>query len=1256
MTHKLWTPSQERAITARGVNLLVSAAAGAGKTAVLVERIIRRVTSPDDPVDIDTLLVVTFTNAAAAEMRQRIGTALARALDEDPGSGHLARQAALVTRAPIMTLHAFCLDVLRRNFHRLDLDPAFRVADDTEAALLRQDALEELFEARYASGEPSFLALVDIYGGPRDDSRLQEIVLRLHDFAHSHPWPMEWLAGAAGAFDVPADQDLDALPWTGEVRRHLATVLQGAHRAVVDALAQAQAPGGPAPYVPVLMDDLAALERLLAAVEQGEPWEALREAFTVDAFKRLPACRGGEIDPVRKANAQKWRQKAKDAFSELCRTFFARPAAELLTDLRRVAPAMRSLADLAREFAATYSRIKRGRGLLDFHDLEHLCLQVLIDPGSTPGCPRPSETALACRERFTEVLVDEYQDINAVQETILQLVSRQGTAEPNLFMVGDVKQSIYRFRLAEPALFLRKYAAYGRHGGPGIRIDLPDNFRCRRGVVTAVNFVFRQIMTAASGEIPYDDRTVLVCRASYPAPPQGAPTLAGPVEVHLIDRSLTGGRARQAEDGEEVESEGEGEASADYPVPAEDLDALQVEARAVARRIRRMVEEERPLVYDPDAGGYRPLTYRDVTVLLRATRGPANVYLQEFHDLGLPAYAELGTGYFAAVEVQTMLALLQVIDNPRQDIPLAAVLRSPLYGLNAEGLARIRLAAPQGDFLDAVRAAAHSGHPPADVLQRFLADLERWRTLARRRSVAHLIWSIYRETGYPSYVRGLPGGPQRQANLQALYDRARQFERTSLRGLFRFLLFIGRLQEEGADLGAAHPAGENENVVRIMSIHRAKGLEFPVVVVAGLGRRFNRSDRGSDLLLHKQLGFGPNLVDPDMRLAYPTLARHAVARRLEAESLAEELRLLYVAMTRARERLLLFGSAGNLRRAATQWCRLTRHPQPALPDAYLLSARTPLDWLGGALARHPAADPIRRLAGAALQPGGPLADDPSTWSIHLVDVSDAAGTRPTVVPPGPLNAVREGCPVKQADAATLQAAARVLDWTYPLPAATVLPAKVTVTEVQGRFAALQAEEGGPADRTFSTPVSSRPRFLLSKGALTGPERGAAWHAVMQHLDLQRPLDAADIADQLAAMVSRELLLPAQAAAVDSEAVAAFFASPLGLRVRAARGVWRELPFSLALPATEIYGDRAAGLTGEAVLVQGIIDCLIEEENGQLVLIDFKTERARPGDTGTVKARYEGQLALYARAVKGILGRPVAQRYLYLFSLGEEIEL
>lgn len=1229
-----WTKPQLTALGARGQNLLVAAGAGSGKTAVLVERIIRLLCDPVAPVDVDRLLVVTFTNAAAQEMRRRIADALNLELKKSP-SEQLERQLRLLPQAQITTLHSFCGEMLRRHYYLLDLDPEFRIADETEAAVVRQETMAALFEEHYRNidQDPDFRFLVEGYGGERDDLALQELVVGLYLFARSNPWPENWLARAA---EFGAAERLDGDdPFGAALRELVRARLEAVVYLLRSACETANAPGGPAAYARELETEAEAAEALLALAGSGE-WTEVRAGVLAFQFcARLPAA-GAAADPELKEVCAGLRRRAKDRFVELQEELFSRTPEALLAEQTAVTPAVRRLAGLAAAFGEAYRKAKLARNLVDFADLEHYCLGLLLAPGAEPGSPEPSAVAAELRRRFVEVLVDEYQDINGVQEAILRLVSRSEDGVPNLVVVGDVKQSIYRFRLAEPELFLEKYREFRPEDGVrNRRVDLAHNFRSRAGIIHAVNFVFSRIMTSAVGELEYDGAAALICGRSD----SGAAGRAEPVEVHLLER--------RAEDATETEAAaGESE----FPNESE-YDAAQREARVIGGIIRRLVDGAGgtpPLcIPDPLAGGERWARYRDIVVLLRATTGKAAVYLEEFRCLEIPAYARVGTGYFQAGEVETILSLLKIIDNPRQDVPLAAVLRSPLVGLRAGELADVRLAAPAADFYGAVTAAATAGGAAGEKLSKFLARIEYWRSRARRCSPADLIWAVYRETGYYDYVGGLPGGAERQANLRALHDRARQYETTSFRGLFRFLRFLELIQEGGRDLGPAPALGEGENVVRIMSIHQSKGLEFPVVILAELGRRFHMSDLRREVLFHKECGIAARYVDPEVRISYPTAAWHALRERRRRENLSEEMRILYVAMTRARERLILVGSAAGLDRCLARWRRIPSGPEGNLPAPVLAEAQSHLDWLVPALAVHPDAGPLAAEVGRS----GPAAvTEQSAWAVYLHPFGESgAGAPGTGGAAGEMvDRLRRAAPVPSIGAVDAPAA-RALDWEYPYPLLAGLPAKVTATEVKRRFE-LPSEEAAAV--TPVTAFTGRPRFLEAARGLSGPAYGAAMHLVLQHVQLGGDLSVKGIREQIARMLDQELFTAAEAAAVDAAAVAGFFAGNLGRRLVRADWVRRELPFYLAVPAGEVYPEVCGPAAGETVLIQGVIDCLFADPGG-LVLVDYKTDRAA-GRENELAARYQGQIRLYCRAAESILGASVQERYLYLLDTGRAL--
>lgn len=1287
-----WTEEQLQAIGTGGRNVLVAAAAGSGKTAVLVERIIRKISSD---TDVDRLLVATFTNAAAAEMKERIRLALEEALERNPGSGHLRRQLALMGRAAITTLHSFCLEVIRRYYPMIGLDPGFRVANETEAELLKAETLQDLFEERYAQdADGRFTRLAETFGGDRSDEPFARLVLDLFEFSRSHPWPEEWLRASAAAFRIASPDRLEDSAWGREIRRAVQLELEEAEALLEQALAGAMRPDGPGAYAGTLRADLALAGRLLETV-RSRPMAEWFAAFREASFDPLKPQRGGDADKALQERIRKLRDDAKAIVLGLKEELFSRPLADYAKELNEIAPLMEALAELVIDFGRRYEAVKRERGLVDFGDLEHYCLRILRDPASTPERPLPSAAALEYREQFEEILIDEYQDTNQVQEAILDLIARPGHG--NRFMVGDVKQSIYRFRLADPGLFLDKYRRYAAGeadgGAPGLRIDLARNFRSRREVVSGVNGLFRLIMRERAAELDYDERAELKYGASYPDPD---PELDGEdrfaVECVLLDRGAANGTENGDADGGTEEDEAARAAAEELA----ELETAQLEARWIAARIRAMIaggDGRPPLrVWDAKRRVHRRATWRDFVILLRAQESWAQAMADELAAAGIPAYAERKGGYFEQTEVETMLSLLRVIDNPYQDIPLAGVLRSPIGGLNAEELAAVRIAARSGPFFDAVRAAARDPEAPASLrlkLEKFLGRLERWRDEARQGSLTELIRRIYRETGFYDLAGGLPGGVQRQANLQALLDRARQYEATSFRGLFRFLRFIDRLRDQGGDLGTAKTLGEQDDVVRIMTIHASKGLEFPVVFVAGLGKRFNFSDLNGAFLMHKQLGFGPRIVDPELRLSYPSLPQLAVRRRLRAEMLAEEMRVLYVAMTRPKEKLILLGTVKDAAAELERWRNLVRK-DGVVPDHALTSARCYLDWLMPPVLRFAEPEAADAAGGApalgwrfGVERAELLAAEAAAAAEAPADGAEDRGELARLMTAG------EPLPSAGAHAAEVE---RRLSWRYPHEDAVGIAAKTSVTEMKHMSAADEDEElpaegwMEPAARLwtpaegFTGPAADsrmpaegprgaaagggepasfrlrRPRFMEERD-LTPAERGTAAHLVMQHVPAGGPHGEEDIRAVVRSMVERRLLTPAQAEAVDCAAIAAFFAGDPGKRLAAARRVMREVPFSRMVPAARIRPDVAGGPAAEeSVLVQGVVDCLFEDADGRLVLLDYKTDRIWDGDVLAAAERHRFQIELYAESIGEILGRPVDEAHVFFFDAAQAVRI
>lgn len=1230
-----WSKQQLQAIEARGQNLLVAAAAGSGKTSVLVERIIKRILDEHEPVNVDKLLVVTFTSAAAAEMRERIGSALTAALTNANRRRYIERQLLLLNSSSISTIHSFCQSVVRQYFYFLDLDPNFRIANDTEVQLLKSDVLDALFTTYYEQGSEAFLHLVDCYGDERDDSSLVALVLELYEFARSQPWPEHWLTGLTQAFRLSEGVSLDDTPWSLILRDKITLELEQTQQKLRSLASQAVAPENPAGYAAVFTDDAARLDEVIAGAAHS--WELTAERLANCTFADLPSAKGTSAE-VRK-HFQTQRQRCKDKVKDLGKRYFSRPAEVLIEEMRGQLPVVETLVQLVIAFGRDFQQAKQAKGLVDFGDLEHYCLRILLERDAAPGEVKPSPVAVALRQKFAEVMVDEYQDTNGVQETILQLVSR--TDQPNRFMVGDVKQSIYRFRLAEPALFMAKYNQYPiTEAGGERRIDLAQNFRSRPGILSAVNFLFSQLMTPRAAEMAYGQAEELNPGSSYPPAP--GPIAAGPVELHLIDRADGGPEA--SDDNRDAETDVEESIAVTTPV-VQEMSNFEREAWLIARRLEAL-KTSGCLVFDKDSKTYRPVAWRDIVILLRAVHGKADVMLDVMRQRGIPAYADLGSGYFQATEVQLMMSLLNIIDNPRQDIHLAGVLRSPLVGLSATELTEVRLCREHGDLWSALVAATEGAQSPTGLKQKiqpFVERLSLWRDLARRKGVNDLISQLYRDTGYYDYVGAMPGGLLRQANLRALESRARQYEATNYRGLFRFLRFIDRLRDKGADLAVARTLGESEDVVRIMSIHKSKGLEFPVVILADLGKQINLRDTKATVLCHKELGLGPKVINPDQRLSYPTLARLAIEHKLTLEAKAEELRILYVALTRAREKLILVGSVKDLVAKSTDWCALVGRRRQTLPDPVIAGAKTYLDWLGSAVIRHAGGAVLRDYIGCEELPSAALSGSEADWQITVHRLEDCGPVEQSALAESELLAsLRELKPI--ATGTDTAWVGQVLGWQYASLAAVGKPAKLSVTEIKRRFA---AEEANSQSWQKQTALPARPRFIQKEGKLTAAEFGTVMHSVMQHLDLAGDVTPTGLAAQIASLTERDILLPAEAVAVDCQRVHSFLSSSLGQRLCRSSWLKRELAFSRVVPAERFYPELAGA--GEGIFVQGIIDLLFWDEDG-LVLIDYKTDRVRDGRE--LIDKYAMQLRLYAEAVQGILQKPVKEIYLYVFSTGE----
>lgn|GEM_PF-549317 len=1251
MAERVWSQAQEQAIATRGEAVLVSAGAGSGKTSVLVERVKRLVL--EDAIDIDRILIVTFTEAAAGEMRARIAGALREALAERPSDAYLARQIHLLDRAAISTLHSFCLQVIRSAALELPVDPGFRIADEEEAGMLRFSVLEQLLDDSLQSGEEAFLALSDRYSGSFGDARLGRLILELYDFTRSQPHPEDWLNAAVQRSELDATRTLSTVSFAAELFASFEHALRYAADVTREAMIVCERDAALAAYEKTLQRDAVQIDAAVQCVLQRD-YEGLRRSASVP-FSRL--AQAPDAADWGKERVKELRAKAKQAVIDIADRLAARSEAELLADLSAGAAALRALAQLVTGFAHAYQEAKRLRGCVDFADLEHLSYRVLADEQGGQG-----PLAVQFAQRFEAILIDEYQDMSPIQDAILSLVAHADHA--NEFQVGDVKQSIYRFRMAEPNLFLRKYDLYASGQGAR-RIDLQDNYRSREGIVDAVNFLFGQLFAPVLGGITYDESARMRAQAAYP-PLAGELSLAGPVELHLIDRTADDASDPAADEADSRREEGEEnpeeEAFLSDRDASEGLSAIELEARVIGRRLLDL-HRSRVLVWQPDTREHQPIRWRDMVVLLRSKAGRVEPMLRVFRQLGIPVHGESDSGYYTGLEMRLALALLDTVDNPLQDIALASVLRSPICGFQTSELAMLRGYA-KDSMAQAVRRCAAQDRTGlcdgaaalADRARDFNERLQGWRTFARTHSVTESVTHLLTDSGLSDFVTALPDGAVRLANLRALKRQAAAYDELYEGRFSGFVAFLRDHQVREGDAGSARALGENEDVVRLMTIHKSKGLEFPVVCVADLGKQFRLRDAELPVRFHRTLGLGADMVDLQRMERWTTIAVMAIDAVEQKERLSEEARILYVACTRAREKLILVGSMRKLAAAWTGWTDQADQQagQRCLETSVLLRAKRYLDWIGPAVYRFAAdGSPLFTVTlwGRAFDRQAPAAAaasrDPVDWRAVSELQEGAIGSLYTV---------------DQRERQTL--ADMVADRVWLGSGKTLdAPAKMSVTEWKNNWqdATLEDEslDAGASILPLARVRLERPQFVQRDRALTGAERGTLFHVAMQHVSLARNLAQESVVSaELSTLATRGFLPQQHVGAVSAGEIAAFFQSPLGQRMLSAPDrVRREVSFTMAMPLSKLNAgrsDRFADADGDRVLVQGTADCLIVNEEG-VILLDYKTDRVY-GDCMESARQYELQVGLYREAIERAYGRQVSAVYLYFSSVRQLVQM
>ncbi|MBQ3905233.1 MAG: helicase-exonuclease AddAB subunit AddA [Lachnospiraceae bacterium] len=1177
-----FTTEQKQVIELRDCNILVSAAAGSGKTAVLTERIVNMICDEEHPVDVDRLLVVTFTAAAASEMRERIGNKLSDRLNEHPENERLQRQATLLHSAQITTIDSFCLFLLKNHFNEIGLDPAFRVADEREIKLLQQEALSELLEERFEEGRPAFLDCVEALCPKGKEKTLEEHVLSLSRYAASFPWPKEWLRLRMQDYAQRNEGDFTRTELWKYLLHYVKGVLAGCQQKMDQAIAVTLLPDGPHFYGELLENEKSQMASVVDKLGEAKDLMSLSGLVTSVTFEKLPGVKDPSVDPDKRKLAQEIRNGVKKVLDDLEEQFFSADYSLVMQRTKGSEPIANELLQLVIDFDKRMRDKKTEKKIIDFSDMEHFALDILLRREGESIVP--TQVAKQYREYFQEVLIDEYQDSNLVQEYLLSAVSGEEDGRYDRFMVGDVKQSIYHFRLARPELFLEKYGTYQKTG-PLRRIDLSKNFRSRGTVIETVNHVFERTMSAEVGGIVYDDDAALHAGAVYPE--------AEGLESELLI----------------VQDPGAGSG----------LDAKQAEARAVARRISELRRNGK--VYDAQAKEMREVKYRDIVILLRSlSSGWGDAYKAELEAKGIPAYVTSKTGYFTATEVQAVLNFLRVIDNPLQDIPMFGVLRSFFGGFTEEEIAKLRGEKKDQTLYECLLEAED------EKVTAFLQRLQGFREMTSILPIRALLEKILWEYDYLNYVTALPSGSKRRANLEMLLVKASDFEKTSFYGLFHFLRYIEMLEKYDEDYGEADTLDENADVVRIMSIHKSKGLEFPVTIVSGLSKGFNMKDVNKSVITEADLGIGLDFVDPVRRVRYKMLQKNIIAKKLREDTLAEELRLLYVALTRAKEKLILTGTVSE--------------PEKFLAESELLSGKTErLSYLEFMKATCM----MDFLKPILLQTG---------LEISVIPAAELLGAETEEqltfeLSKGALEHAKE-----KADEVLLADLRERFTYEYPHAKLQDLYTKTTVSELK---IAAMSEKDEAAYHAFEDTVAEPyvPEFRRQEESVTGTVRGNAYHRVMELMDFTLRNDEAGMAQavrELLQKLSEEHRLSEEYRnAVRVDKICQFLKSGLGERIMKAQQagkLFREQPFVLSLPATRLREDFPGE---ESVLIQGIIDVYFEEEDG-LVLLDYKTD-AVP-DLEMLWQRYETQLDYYQEALERLTGKKVKERILYSFHLGQ----
>lgn len=1225
-----WTKEQEQAIYEKNTNILVAAAAGSGKTAVLVERIINKIINEN--IDIDKLLVVTFTNAAASEMRERVLNAIYEKLENDSENQDLQRQITLLNKASICTIDSFCLDVVRNHFYELDnVSPNFRIGDTTEIELLKQEIIEEIFEKKYEEEDKDFNTLINTYTSYRDDTPLKEIILKIYNYIQSNPFPEKWLNEKIEMFNLEGKKeeysDFSNTVWGEELLKEVEEELIDDITALQDIEESLSFDSELNKFWQTIRSDIDMLQTLKNNLDN---WDRAYEISKNINFVTWPR---KKIESSIKEEAKIIRDDVKKKLNKVINKILICDSDEAKQDIQDMYNVLDKLKYVILEFQEEFSKRKRERNIVDFNDIEHFALKILLKE-TEEGKIEPTDVAKKYKEKYIEIAIDEYQDSNLVQEYILNAVSKGD----NIFMVGDVKQSIYKFRQAMPELFLDKYKNYkkieDKKQEDNLKIKLFKNFRSRENVLKFTNLIFQDIMSNLLGDIEYNQEEYLNLGAQYPEEKQNLNT-----EINIIDLK------ENEEEQSNVSTEDLNE-SVENEEQQERIEDIELEARFVANKIKEIVQNKYQ-IWDAKKDKYRDIKYKDIVVLLRSTSNIAPIFEQEIIRLDMPVFSDSSQEYLDSIEIQTIMSLLKIIDNPMQDIPLVTVLRSNIGKFTDDELVEIRLSDKYENYYTCMKKAKLDVNPKLkDKIQRFFESIEEWRKEQEYLSLDELIWKIYIDTGYYNYVGLMPNGALRQANLKMLFQRAKQYESSNFKGLYNFINFIEKLRLSSGDLGAAKLIGENDDVIRIMSIHKSKGLEFPVVFLSSTGKQFNLMDLNQNILLHQEMGIGVKYINYERQVQYDTLTKTAMRNKILVETLSEEMRILYVALTRAKEKLFITGLAKDYEKEAEniekQICRYPKYLDKINPILVKKYKRY-LDWI--MLVYNYEKETAKNFVNFNIYKKKELLDSFEDIKKEEIDA-------------------KEFLEKQDVDNDKIKKIEEILNWSYDYELSTTIPTKTSVTKIKQ----MQNEE------TVETTLDNylidvekdeenkekiqennlpKPQFLRKEDddKITSAQKGTLVHLCLQKLNEKQEYTLQEIKDLINELELKQIITNKEARSISTYKILAFTKSTIWKELRKAKTVEKEKPFYINILAKEIYNQEVE----EDILVQGIIDLYYINENDKLVLVDYKTDYVEKGKDEELLNKYRKQLDLYKRALESALNRKVDKVYIYSVYLEKEIE-